>query len=125
MDRRQLLQCMLAGTLGAVAGCSRKINAATPADLARLDCIAQSDLVVSGALSAGELTAAAFDRINAVNPKLNAVIYQDPERALARAATAKGPLAGVPYLIKDLNAYRDPPLPPLPGCTLRPSFSPP
>jgi len=61
-------------------------------------------------MSARELTAIALDRIAALNPRYNAFVAVDPERALADAAAldegiAKGgdpgPLAGIPLAVKD------------------------
>jgi amidase len=62
-------------------------------------------LVRSGELSARELVEASLERIDALNPALNAVILVDAERALA-AADAVGrdderPFAGVPIALKD------------------------
>ena len=110
MDRRTLLQMLAAGSLATIGGCSARHQANSAQDLARLDCIAQSDLVVSGSVSARELVAAAIERAEALNPKLNALTYTDFDRALAAADRISGPLAGVPYLIKDLNAYAGMPL---------------
>ncbi|MFK8053155.1 MAG: amidase family protein [Woeseiaceae bacterium] len=110
MHRRELLQLIGAGALASLTGCSKRIPVAKAADLTKLDAIAQSDLVVSGAVSAVELIEAATERLERVNPNLNAVIYADLERARQMAKSAKGPLAGVPYLIKDLNAYSGMPL---------------
>ena len=76
-------------------------------DLSLLDATAQAELVRTGQVSAAELVTAAIERIEAVNPVLNAVVTPVFERAAeqaagqARAAPA-GPFAGVPYLVKDL-----------------------
>jgi amidase len=72
------------------------------AQVAHLDATAQAELVRSGQLSARELVEAAIERIEALNPRLNAVITPMYDRALARVAAARGPFAGVPYLLKDL-----------------------
>lgn len=79
----------------------------TQTDLALLDAVGQAELVRRGDVTATELVEAAIARIEAVNPLLNAVISTDYDRALARAADRPGgPLAGVPYLLKDLVAER-------------------
>lgn len=63
-----------------------------------------------GDIGAVELTRAALERIEAVNPALNAFCLLVPERALAQAAEidarrlrgeALGPLAGLPVALKD------------------------
>jgi len=76
-------------------------------DLSLLDATAQAELVRTGQVSPAELVTAAIERIEALNPVLNAVVTPVFERAAeeaaeqARAAPA-GPFTGVPYLVKDL-----------------------
>ena len=72
-------------------------------ELALLDATAQAELVRTGQVSAAELVTAAIERIEALNPVLNAVVTPVFDRAAeaARAGPA-GPFAGVPYLVKDL-----------------------
>ncbi|GAB0102290.1 amidase [Nocardia sp. JMUB6875] len=72
--------------------------------LAALDATAQAALVRSGEIGPEELVRSAIDRIERLNPTLNAVVDTCYEQALAAAATASGPFAGVPYLVKDLVA---------------------
>ncbi|MGH9136193.1 MAG: amidase [Acidimicrobiales bacterium] len=75
--------------------------------LADLDAVAQADLVHRGEVTAVELVTAAIERIEALNPTLNAVIHTSFEKALAAAAAGpSGPFAGVPYLLKDLIVER-------------------
>jgi amidase len=73
-------------------------------ELAMADGVATADLVRSGELSAIEVTEAAITRIEALNPTLNAVITPMFEQALAAASRVdtSAPLAGVPFLAKDL-----------------------
>jgi amidase len=75
-------------------------------DLATLDGIAQAELVRRGELTALELVDAAIDRIERLDPTLNAVVTRTFEAARERAAAPMpdGPLAGVPFLLKDLGA---------------------
>src|SRR5690349_10083600 len=59
-------------------------------------------------LSAVEVMTAHLERIEAVNPALNAIVTLDPEAALARARAAdarepSGLLHGLPIAIKDLE----------------------
>src|ERR1700680_2173015 len=56
-------------------------------------------------MSALELVRAAIARIEAVNPTINAVVTPLFEEALAEAGRPlpAGPLAGVPFLLKDLR----------------------
>lgn len=74
-------------------------------DLARLDAVAQAELVRSAAASPLELVDAAIDRIERVDPRVNAVIHRRFERAREEAAAPDlpdGPFRGVPFLLKDL-----------------------
>jgi len=70
-----------------------------------LDATAQADLVRRGDVSATELVEAAIGRIEAVNPKLDAVIRTrfDQARAEAAGSLPGGPFRGVPILLKDLG----------------------
>ena len=74
--------------------------------LARLDGVAQAQLVASGELSALDLLAACQRRLQLVDPLLHSVVTHDFEAARARARRGlSGPLAGVPFLFKDVCAY--------------------
>jgi len=68
----------------------------------------QADLIRAEELSAVELVTAHLDRIEALNPAVNAIVSLDREGALRRAAAAdamprddRGPLHGLPIAIKD------------------------
>jgi amidase len=68
------------------------------------DMLGLADLVRRRAVSAGEVLAAAIDRIEQRNPRLNAVVLRldDQARAQVAAGLPEGPLSGAPYLLKDL-----------------------
>ncbi len=70
-----------------------------------LDATAQAELVRKREVSAEELVRAAIARIEAVNPRLDAVIRTRFEEALteARNVSPDRPFAGVPILFKDLG----------------------
>src|SRR5262245_6583487 len=77
-----------------------------------------SEAVRAKRISARELLQLTFDRIDRHNPQLNAIIWQDRERAMTRArdadaaiarGAASGPLHGVPVTIKEAFAYRGSP----------------
>lgn len=72
--------------------------------LSELDATAQAQLVASGEASPLELVEAAIDRIERLNPELNAVIHPRFEKACAEAKgdLPAGPFRGVPMLVKDL-----------------------
>lgn len=75
-------------------------------ELATLDALAQAALVRRGEVTALELVDAAIERIEAVNPVLNAVISTrfDEARQEAQGPLPDSLLAGVPFLLKDLGA---------------------
>ena len=75
-------------------------------ELAALDATAQADLVRRREVTPRELVDAAIDRLERLNPQLNAVIFPALECARAYAASPDlpgGPLRGVPFLMKDLG----------------------
>ncbi|MGZ6976096.1 MAG: amidase, partial [Acidimicrobiia bacterium] len=74
-------------------------------DFATLDATAQADLVRTGKVSSQELVDAAINRVEKLNPELNAVIHPLFDRARKEAAgpLPQGPFTGVPVLFKDLG----------------------
>ncbi len=75
-------------------------------DFAFLDATAQAELVRRREVKAIELVDAAIERIERLNPTLNAVVtpMYEQARAAATAELPDGPFAGVPFLLKDLLA---------------------
>ena len=70
------------------------------------DGLGLAERIRSGEVSGTEVVEAAIDRIDAVNPLINAVIhpmYDEGRRALA-GGLPPGPFQGVPFLLKDLIA---------------------
>ena len=107
ISRRDLVKAGLAAPVVAALGSAMGESgpAAAADELATLDAVAQADLVKKGEVSPRELVEAAIKRIEAVNPKLNAVIDFRFEKALALASSKElpnGPLKGVPILVKDV-----------------------
>ncbi len=67
------------------------------------DAVELAGHVRSGVVTPAELTEAAIRAIESLNPQLNAVIHRLDDMARAQvAAGVSGPLAGVPYLLKEL-----------------------
>ena len=69
------------------------------------DTIGLAALVAAGEVSSLELVDASIARIESRNPALNAVVAKRYEQARTEAknVTADSPIAGVPFLVKDLN----------------------
>ncbi len=85
-------------------------------DLVSLDAVDQLALLRSGSVSAVELLDAHLDRIDAINPGLNAIVALDPDVARPRAEAVDatraqgrdpGPLAGLVIAHKDLTDTAD------------------
>ena len=82
-------------------------------DAITLDATALADFVRRKELQPLELVTAAIERIEHLNPALNAVVTKmyDEARMAASRPLADGPFIGVPFLLKDvLAAYRGVPL---------------
>jgi amidase len=75
-------------------------------ELGLLDATAQAELVRRGEVRPRELVEAAIERIERLNPALNAVVTPMYEMALERASgeLPEGPFTGVPFVLKDLTA---------------------
>jgi amidase len=76
-------------------------------EYAAMDGLAIAAAVRSGQVSALEVTDAAIAAIEALNPVLNALVLKDFDRARdrARQVPLSSPLAGVPFLIKDVDIH--------------------
>jgi amidase len=75
-------------------------------DYERHDATALAELVRKKQISPAELLDAAIERVERMNPALNAVVNRlyDQARAAVAGGLPDGPFAGVPYLMKDLGA---------------------
>src|SRR6202167_1146935 len=89
LSRRRVRRCSVSGVV----------------DTTWLDATALAELVRRGEASPRELVEAAIARIEAVNPKLDAVIRTrfDAARREAEGPLPDGPFRGVPILFKDLG----------------------
>ena len=80
------------------------------ADLIKLfvesDALRLAELVRQREVSPAELTETAISLIETLDPKLNAVVIRDFDRARAHAAQSlpKGPFGGVPYVLKNIGS---------------------
>ena len=72
-----------------------------------LDATDQAALVARGQATALELLDAAIERIERLDPAINAVNIRwfDHARDIARGPLPDGPFRGVPFLLKDLWAH--------------------
>jgi len=75
------------------------------ADYEAHDAVGLAALIAKGEITASEALDAAVTRAEAVGQKINAITFSMEESARAAARdTPTGPLAGVPFLLKDLSA---------------------
>ena len=74
-------------------------------DIALLDATAQAELVRTKQVKPSELIEAAIERIERLNPQINAVVtpMYDIARKAAEGPLPNGPFTGVPFLLKDLG----------------------
>jgi len=77
-------------------------------EYADYDALGLGELIAKKQVSPQDVLEAAIARIEAINPKVNAVVQKmyDDGRAALKANLPAGPLAGVPYLMKDLYAWQ-------------------
>jgi amidase len=107
-DRRDLLKKSAASLLAVSADLAAgSVGALAPAmstsDLSAYDAMGLAELVRSKQITPLELIDDTIRKIEAVNPKLNAVICKTYDRARQRALqpVSGAPFAGVPLLVKD------------------------
>lgn len=76
-----------------------------PSDLWRHDAVGQADLLASGAIGPADAIRTAIERAEALDPGINAIVHPRFDAALDDAAALpvdrSGPLAGVPFAVKD------------------------
>ncbi len=113
LNRRRFLEGTAAvGAVLTLAPLAGRVEAATsaPPPLWALSVTEIAALIRSKQVSVVDVVKACYARIDAVNPRINAVVTQCRERAFAEAAEAdallargqiKGPLHGVPFTVKD------------------------
>lgn len=74
------------------------------ADYLAEDATGLAALISSGAVNAAEVMDAALNRVAQVNPKINALVHEDFDRARQTAQTPpQGTFGGVPFVVKDLD----------------------
>ena len=79
----------------------------TPSDYAALDAVGLATAIQKGEFTSREVTETAIDVIEQLNPRLNAVIMKnyDNARQAAIVIDPVSPVAGAPFLLKDVNVF--------------------
>lgn len=77
-------------------------------EYADYDALGLGELIAFKQVKAEEILEAAIERIESLNPRINAVVQKmyDAAGATIAAGLPSGPLAGIPYLLKDLSAWQ-------------------
>ena len=77
------------------------------ADYRKYDAVGLAALIAKRQVSTKEVLETAIARAEQVNPSINAIIHKQYEQARTAATHGlpKGPLTGVPFLIKDLAFF--------------------
>jgi amidase/6-aminohexanoate-cyclic-dimer hydrolase len=119
ISRRQMLELGAAATLGAIVNTldQASIDAAIAvnstnvtlsgfaAEYDRYDGLGLASLVAKKQITPTELLNAVRQRLEAVNPKINAVahVFFDKAEAQIKRGLPSGPFTGVPFVLKDLG----------------------
>ncbi|HUJ47844.1 MAG TPA: amidase family protein [Rhizomicrobium sp.] len=75
-------------------------------EFANYDGVGLGELVAGRDITPAELVDEAIARAEALEPKLNAIVFKDYDNArVAARATPKGRFAGVPFFLKDIFAF--------------------
>jgi len=98
------------GAFLAMAGaCARRPDPSAGADMADWDAVETAARIKSGEVSAAEVVEGAIARTERINPAINAIAAKTYARAREAAPEARGPWAGVPTFIKDLDDVKGAP----------------
>jgi amidase len=78
------------------------------AEYDRYDALGLAQLVRDKTISAAELLETAIAKVEAANPRINAIVHKlyDQARADVAAGLPQGPFTGVPFMLKDLGAMQ-------------------
>jgi len=116
LDRRTLLS-LAAFALGSAAVPAFAADKPPDGGIAGLDAVTLRGLIRTRKVSCVEVMNAHLDRIEALNPKVNAIVALQDRAGLLRQAQncdaqlarreAVGPLHGFPHAVKDLTAVKD------------------
>ena len=82
-------------------------------ELLEKDALGQKELLDANEITAKELTDFYIKQIQTYNPSLNAVVHEMFDEAKDQVKNVDlnaSPVAGLPFLIKDLNAIKNQPL---------------
>jgi len=74
-------------------------------DYSSFDALGLAAGIKNGDFTIGEITTAAINAIEALNPILNAVVIKNYENSPSSISASSVPLPGVPFLIKDANVF--------------------
>jgi amidase len=112
MDRRTVLELAGGAAAGTMLASASAAAARRVSNIVMMDAGALAEAIVSRAVSCVEVMTAYLDHIEAINPKVNAIVaLQDRKHLMAQAqerdaqvarGEIMGPLHGFPHAVKDL-----------------------
>ncbi len=104
MPRREMLKSTVAAGVGATLGSGLSGLAA---EYDKYDALGLAELIAKKQFTPLELLNAVRQRLEAVNPQLNAFsqLFFDKAEAQIKQGLPKGPFHGVPFALKDLGQY--------------------
>jgi amidase len=103
LDRRKMLQTTAAASVGATLGNLSGLAA----EYDRYDALGLAELIAKKQFTPRELLDAVRQKVEALNPRLNAfsqLFFERAETQIQKGLPA-GPLRGVPFALKDLGQY--------------------
>jgi len=114
--RREILKGGALATLGALIGIHSTSTFAEKrsaqgsglaAEYANYDALGLAELIAKKQISPLELLSAVRERVEILNPKLNALchLFFDKAETQIRAGLGNGPFRGVPFVLKDIGVY--------------------
>lgn len=103
MSRRQMLKNSMAAGVGATLGGLSGLAA----EYDKYDALGLAELIARKQIKPLELLQAVRQRLEAINPQLNAFsqLFFDKAEAQIQQGLPKGPFHGVPFALKDLGQY--------------------
>lgn len=103
MTRRTVMETAAGSALLAMASACARPDQKASNELAALDAVETASRIYSGGLSAQEAVESAIERAERIDRKINAIAFKRFDAARDAVKDARGPWAGVPTFIKDLD----------------------
>jgi amidase len=103
MTRRSALQSGAAAALATLASACARPDQKAANSFAELDAVETAARIRAGEIAAAEAVDAAIARAERIDRTINAIVFKTYDRARDQASAPRGPWAGVPTFVKDLD----------------------